>query len=82
MKTRLLVIGIILIVSGVMFFYHFFNIMIDVSFNIDMTFMNFFKSIMHVLSEMWHFHIPGFVLIISGVYCLMKSKKSTKINNT
>ncbi len=76
-----IVFGIIFIVSGLMFFYHFFNIMILLLSKGDETFIDIFPGmITHVLPEMWHYHIPGFVLIGLGVYCLIKKPFIKKPN--
>lgn len=76
MKTRYQkLIGIGLIAGGVMFFYVFFDIMTHLLSSGDMTFINFLKSIIHVLSELWLYHIPGFALIILGVIIFVKSSK-------
>lgn len=70
------VIGIGLIISGGMLFYNFFNIMILFLSKGDETFLDILPGMMtHVLPELWHYHIPGFVLIALGIVCLWKSKK-------
>ncbi len=82
--NKLIIFGIIFIVSGLMFFYHFFNIMISSLSKGDETFIDIFPGmITHVLPEMWHFHIPGFVLIGIGIYILIKYSRndSVKITN-
>jgi len=68
------VIGIGLIISGIMFCSVLLDTMIGISTLTDMTLMNFFKSIIHILSDTLHFHIPAFVLIALGIVCLWKSK--------
>lgn len=69
------VFGIGLIISGGMLFYNFFDIMILLLSKDDATFIDIFPGmITHVLPEMWHFHIPGFILIGIGIFCLWKSK--------
>lgn len=77
------VFGIGLIISGGMLFYNFFDIMILLLSKDDETFIDILPGmITHVLPEMWHFHIPGFVLIGSGIYILIKysRKDSHKIS--
>ena len=69
------VIGIGLIVSGIMFYYVLLATVIGISTLTDMTLMNFFKSIIHFLSDALHFHIPAFVLIIIGGIIIWKSRK-------
>ena len=76
MKTRLLAItGLISIGSGISLFYPFFEIMIGILFLTDITMENFFKSTIHVLYDLWVFHIPAFVLIIIGGIIIWKSRK-------
>ena len=74
------VIGIGLIVSGIMFYYVLLATVIGISTLTDMTLMNFFKSIIHFLSDALHFHIPVFVLIGLGLYCLIKKPFIKKPN--
>ncbi len=81
--NKLIIFGIIFIVSGLMFFYHFFNIMISSLSKGDETFIDIFPGmITHVLPEMWHFHIPGFVLIGIGIYILIKYSRNDSVKIT
>jgi hypothetical protein len=74
-SKQLKLLGISLIVGSTPFFYFYFLMLIPRLLNGEYMPLGEFVFILYLFFiDFWMFHLPGFVLIALGIFCLWKSK--------